>query len=148
MRFADGEPVAPLKIVADAPGKKGTEITFLPSVRTFTKVEFDYATLEHRLRELAFLNSGTTIVLSDQRGVEKKEVTLHYEGGLEAFVRYLDRTKNSLIPKPVMIESEREGISVEVALTWNDSYHESMPASPTTSRRRTAARIWPASAPR
>ncbi|HEX4293359.1 MAG TPA: DNA topoisomerase (ATP-hydrolyzing) subunit B [Rhizomicrobium sp.] len=126
MRFADGEPVAPLKIVADAPGKKGTEITFLPSVRTFTKVEFDYATLEHRLRELAFLNSGTTIVLSDQRGVEKKEVTLHYEGGLEAFVRYLDRTKNSLIPKPVMIESEREGISVEVALTWNDSYHESM----------------------
>ena len=126
MRFADGEPVAPLKIVADAPGKKGTEITFLPSVRTFTKVEFDYATLEHRLRELAFLNSGTTIVLSDQRGVEKKEVTLHYEGGLEAFVRYLDRTKNSLIPKPVMIEAEREGISVEAALTWNDSYHESM----------------------
>ncbi len=126
MRFADGEPVAPLRIVADAPGRKGTEITFLPSVRTFTKVEFDYATLEHRLRELAFLNSGTTIVLSDQRGVEKKEVTLHYEGGLEAFVRYLDRTKNSLIPKPVMIESEREGISVEAALTWNDSYHESM----------------------
>jgi DNA gyrase subunit B len=126
MRFADGEPVAPLKIVADAPGRKGTEITFLPSVRTFTKVEFDYATLEHRLRELAFLNSGTTIILSDQRGVEKKEVTLHYEGGLEAFVRYLDRTKNSLIPKPVMIEAEREGISVEAALTWNDSYHESM----------------------
>ncbi len=82
MRFADGEPVEPLKIVADAPGKKGTEITFLPSIRTFTKVEFDYATLEHRLRELAFLNSGVTIILSDQRGVEKKEVTLHYEGGL------------------------------------------------------------------
>jgi len=126
MRFADGEPVAPLKIVGDAPGKKGTEITFLPSVRTFTKVEFDYATLEHRLRELAFLNSGVTIVLSDQRGVEKKEVTLHYEGGLEAFVKYLDRTKNALIPQPVMVAAEREGISVEAALTWNDSYHESM----------------------
>ena len=126
MRFADGEPVEPLKIVADAPGKKGTEITFLPSVRTFTKVEFDYATLEHRLRELAFLNSGVTIILSDQRGVEKKEVTLHYEGGLEAFVKYLDRTKNALIPQPVNIAAERENISVEVALTWNDSYHESM----------------------
>ena len=126
MRFADGEPVAPLKVVGDAAGRKGTEVTFLPSTKTFTKVEFDYGTLEHRLRELAFLNSGTTIVLSDQRGVEKKEVTLHYEGGLEAFVRYLDRTKNSLIPKPVMIEAERDGISVEAALTWNDSYHESM----------------------
>jgi DNA gyrase subunit B len=126
MRFAYGEPVAPLKIVAEAPGRKGTEITFLPSTATFTKTEFDYATLEHRLRELAFLNSGVTIILSDQRGVEKKEVTLHYEGGLEAFVRYLDRTKNSLIPKPVMIAVERDGISVEVALTWNDSYHESM----------------------
>jgi DNA gyrase subunit B len=126
MRFADGEPVEPLKVVAEAPGKKGTEITFLPSIRTFTKVEFDYATLEHRLRELAFLNSGVTIILSDQRGVEKKEVTLHYEGGLEAFVKYLDRTKNSLIPQPVNIATERENISVEVAMTWNDSYHESM----------------------
>src|SRR5450432_2319334 len=126
MRFADGEPVEPLKVVADAPGKKGTEITFLPSIRTFTKVEFDYATLEHRLRELAFLNSGVTIILSDQRGVEKKEVTLHYQGGLEAFVKYLDRTKNALIPQPVNIAVERENISVECALTWNDSYHESM----------------------
>ncbi len=126
MRFADGEPVEPLKIVGDAAGRKGTEVTFLPSPRTFTKTEFDYATLEHRLRELAFLNSGATIVLSDKRGVEKKEVALHYEGGLEAFVKYLDRTKNGLIPAPIVFATEREGISVEVALTWNDSYHESM----------------------
>jgi DNA gyrase subunit B len=126
MRFAMGDAVAPLAVVGDAHGKRGTEVTFLPSTLTFTKTEFDYATLEHRLRELAFLNSGVTIVLSDQRGVEKKEVTLHYEGGLEAFVRYLDRTKNSLIPQPVNIAVERENISVEVALTWNDSYHESM----------------------
>src|SRR6185437_10759091 len=126
MRFAMGEAVAPLAIVGDANGRKGTEVTFLPSTETFTKVEFDYATLEHRLRELAFLNSGVTIILSDQRGVEKKEVTLHYEGGLEAFVKYLDRTKNALIPQPVNIAVERENISVEVALTWNDSYHESM----------------------
>jgi DNA gyrase subunit B len=131
MRFAMGEAMAPLKIAGDAPvmngkPKRGTEVTFLPSSATFTKTEFDYATLEHRLRELAFLNSGATIVLSDQRGVEKKEVTLHYEGGLEQFVRYLDRTKNGLIPAPVQIAAERDGISVEVALTWNDSYHESM----------------------
>jgi len=126
MRFRDGEPEAPLKVAGPANGRRGTEVTFLPSSRTFTKTEFDYATLEHRLRELAFLNSGATIVLSDQRGVEKKEVSLHYDGGLEAFVRYLDRTKNALIPQPVMIRAERDGISVEVALTWNDSYHESM----------------------
>jgi DNA gyrase subunit B len=126
MRFAMGEALAPLKVVGEAHGRRGTEVTFLPSPLTFTKTEFDYATLEHRLRELAFLNSGATIVLSDQRGVEKKEVSLHYEGGLEAFVRYLDRTKNALIPQPVQIAAEREGISVEVALTWNDSYHESM----------------------
>jgi DNA gyrase subunit B len=126
MRFAMGDALAPLAIVGDANGRKGTEVTFLPSPATFTKTEFDYATLEHRLRELAFLNSGVTIILSDQRGVEKKEVTLHYEGGLEAFVKYLDRTKNALIPAPVNIAVERDNISVECAMTWNDSYHESM----------------------
>ena len=126
MRFSMGEALAPLAIVGDAHGRKGTEVTFLPSSATFTKTEFDYATLEHRLRELAFLNSGVTIILSDKRGVEKKEVSLHYEGGLEAFVKYLDRTKNALIPQPVNIAVERENISVECALTWNDSYHESM----------------------
>ena len=126
MRFRHGDPVAPLKVVADAPGSKGTEVTFLPSPATFTKTEFDFATLEHRLRELAFLNSGVTIVLADKRGVEAKEVTLHYEGGLKAFVQYLDRAKNPLIPAPVMIVAERDGMTVEVALTWNDSYHESM----------------------
>jgi DNA gyrase subunit B len=126
MRFRHGEPEAPLKIVADAPGKKGTEVTFLPSSQTFTKTEFDFATLEHRLRELAFLNSGVTIILADKRGVGKKEVTLHYEGGLAEFVRYLDRAKTSLIPSPIMIASDREGVTVEVAMTWNDSYHESM----------------------
>jgi DNA gyrase subunit B len=126
MRFRDGEPEAPLAEVGPSGGKRGTEVTFLPSTKTFTKVEFDYATLEHRLRELAFLNSGVTIVLADRRGVEKKEVTLHYDGGLREFVRYLDRTKNSLISAPIMLSSERDGMTVEAALTWNDSYHESM----------------------
>ena len=125
MQFRHGDPVAPLKDAGPADGKKGTEVTFLPSTATFTKTEFDFATLEHRLRELAFLNSGVTIILADKRGVEAHEVTLHYEGGLKAFVEYLDRAKNQLIPAPVMILSERDGITVEVALTWNDSYHES-----------------------
>jgi DNA gyrase subunit B len=124
MQFRDGEPVAPLAIVADAGDNRGTEVRFMPSPRTFTMVEFDYATLEHRLRELAFLNSGVTIVLADKRGVEKKEITLHYEGGLEAFVRYLDRTKSALISAPIMVGGEREGVIVEAALVWNDSYHE------------------------
>jgi DNA gyrase subunit B len=126
MRFRDGDPEAPLAVAGDANGRRGTEVTFLPSPKTFTKLEFDYATLEHRLRELAFLNSGVTIILNDLRGVEKKETTLHYEGGLEAFVRYLDRAKTSLIPAPIMISAAREGMTVEAALAWNDSYHENM----------------------
>jgi DNA gyrase subunit B len=126
MRFSDGDPVSPLAIVGEVNGKLGTEVTFLPSPKTFTKTEFDFATIEHRLRELAFLNSGVTIVLSDLRGVEKKEIVLHYEGGLEAFVRYLDRAKTALIPSPILLRSERESIIVEAALLWNDSYHESM----------------------
>ena len=125
MQFRHGDPVAPLKMVGDADGKKGTEVTFLPSTETFTKTEFDFGTLEHRLRELAFLNSGVVIILADRRGVEPKEVSLHYEGGLKAFVEYLDRAKQQLIPNPVMIVSEKDGITVEIALTWNDSYHES-----------------------
>jgi DNA gyrase subunit B len=130
MQFRMGDPVAPLKVVGDAPiienkTLKGTEVTFLPSPATFTKTEFDFATLEHRLRELAFLNSGVVIILADKRGVETKETKLHYEGGLKAFVEYLDRAKQQLIPAPVMIVAEKEGVTVEIAMTWNDSYHES-----------------------
>jgi len=126
MRFRDGDPEAPLKVVGEAKDKRGTEVTFLPSSKTFTHLEFDFATLEHRLRELAFLNSGVTIVLADKRGVEKKEITLHYDGGLTAFVQYLDRAKNALIPAPIMLSAERDGLTVEAAMMWNDSYHESM----------------------
>jgi DNA gyrase subunit B len=126
IRFHDGDPVKPLAIVREAKGKRGTEVTFLPSPKTFTKTEFDFATLEHRLRELAFLNSGVTIVLTDKRGVEKKEQVLKYDGGLEAFVRYLDRAKTALIPNPIMLSAERDGIRVDAALSWNDGYHENM----------------------
>jgi DNA gyrase subunit B len=124
MEFAHGDPVAPLKVVGPAGDRKGTEVTFLPSPQTFTMTEFDYGTLEHRLRELAFLNSGVRIVLTDARHAEVKREEMLYEGGLEAFVRYLDRAKSPLISAPILMKSERDGISVECALWWNDSYHE------------------------
>ena len=113
MRFRDGDPEAPLAVVGDAPivngkPKRGTEITFLPSTKTFTKTEFDFATLEHRLRELAFLNSGVRLILTDARHVEPKATELHYEGGLEAFVKYLDRNKTPL-HQPLIAISRREG---------------------------------------
>src|SRR5205085_1382337 len=136
MRFRDGVPDAPLAELGPAPAlppestreglATGTEITFLPSLNTFTKVEFDFATLEHRLRELAFLNSGVTMVLTDARGVEPKVMTMHYEGGLVAFVNYLDRSKQQLHSPPIAIIGEREGIVVEAAMAWTDSYHETM----------------------
>jgi len=126
MEFREGVAKAPLKVHGDAKGLSGTEVTFLPSPKTFTMVEFDFATLEHRLRELAFLNSGVTIVLSDQRHAVEKREEMKYEGGVEAFVKFLDRNKTALIPSPIMIKSEREGITVECALWWNDGYHESV----------------------
>ena len=131
IEFAGGDAVAPLKVVGPAPivdgkPKRGTEVTFTPSPETFTMVEFDYATIEHRLRELAFLNSGVRIILTDLRHAEPKREELFYEGGLEAFVRYLDRAKTALIDKPILIRGERDSIGVEVALWWNDSYHENV----------------------
>ncbi|TJX00929.1 DNA gyrase subunit B, partial [Neisseria gonorrhoeae] len=91
IEFAHGDAVAPLKVVGDAPGKRGTEVTFLASTETFKNVEYDFATLEHRLRELAFLNSGVHIVLSDMRHAVEKREEMHYSGGVEEFVKYLDR---------------------------------------------------------
>ncbi len=126
IEFRDGEAVAPLIVVGDAGDQRGTEVTFLPSPQTFTMLEFDFATLEHRLRELAFLNSGVTIVLSDQRHAVEKREELRYEGGVEAFVKYLDRNKTAIVPFPIMLKAERDGIVVEAALTWNDGYHETV----------------------
>ncbi len=126
MEFRDGDAVADLAVTGDSGGKRGTEVTFLPSKQTFTMTEFDFATLEHRLRELAFLNSGVTVVLSDMRHAVEKREEMRYEGGVEEFVKYLDRNKNSLIPAPITLKSEREGVAVECALTWNDGYHETV----------------------
>ncbi|MBN9070564.1 MAG: DNA topoisomerase (ATP-hydrolyzing) subunit B [Rhizobiales bacterium] len=135
MSFTHGEADAPLAVTgAYVPdrqpgsyeGRSGTEVTFLPSAETFSMVEFDYNTLEHRLRELAFLNSGVRIVLTDRRRADVRQAELMYEGGLEEFVKYLDRAKKPLIDKPIAIRAERDGITVEVAMWWNDSYHENV----------------------
>jgi DNA gyrase subunit B len=125
MRFKHGEAEAPLKIVGDANGQKGTVVTFLPSPETFTKTEFDFETLEHRLRELAFLNSGVRIALIDRRQAEEKRVDLYYEGGTQAFVEYLDRNKKSF-HHIISIRGDKDGTSMDLAISWNDSYHENM----------------------
>jgi len=126
IQFRHGDAVAPLAVVGDAHGKRGTEVTFLASTETFTNVEYDFATLEHRLRELAFLNSGVNIVLSDMRHAVEKREEMHYEGGVEAFVKYLDRNKKAVVPEPIVVRAEQHGIAVEVAMWWNDSYHENV----------------------
>src|SRR5437763_7630782 len=126
MEFRDGEALAPLAVVGPAHDKRGTEITFLPSPQTFTMTEFDFATLEHRLRELAFLNSGVLIVLSDMRHPVEKREEMRYQGGVEEFVRYLDRNKTPIVPAPILIKTERDGMVVEAALWWNDGYHETV----------------------
>jgi len=135
MSFSHGNADAPLAVTGTYEprktpgtyeGRSGSEITFLPSPQTFTMVEFDYDTLEHRLRELAFLNSGVRIVLTDKRHADVRQAELHYEGGLEEFVKYLDRAKKPLIDAPISIRAERDGIGVEVAMWWNDSYHENV----------------------
>jgi DNA gyrase subunit B len=127
IEFHNGNAVAPLKVVGDANGERGTEVSFLPSTETFHNViEFDFGTLEHRLRELAFLNSGAKIVLTDARHADIKRQEFVFDGGTAAFVRYLDRSKTSALPDPIMILSEKEGITVEAALWWNDSYHETV----------------------
>ncbi|MEO0030940.1 MAG: hypothetical protein RIS94_698 [Pseudomonadota bacterium] len=133
MRFEHGDAAGPLKIVGDAPSngkggvKKGTRVTFFASHETFKNVlEFDFDKLEHRYRELAFLNSGVRILLRDRRHEEIKEHDLFYEGGIAAFVKYLDRNKLPLMPEPIAIGAEKDGIGIDVALQWNDSYYENV----------------------
>jgi DNA gyrase subunit B len=126
IEFHDGVPTGPLQVVGDANGERGTEVSFLPSTNTFTQTEFDFATLEHRLRELAFLNSGAKIVLTDARHADVKREEMAYDGGTSEFVRYIDRSKQSLIGDPIMLRGERDKVVVEAALWWNESYHENV----------------------
>src|SRR5262245_40832524 len=132
MEFRDGDAVAPLAVTGEAGDRRGTEVSFLPSKQTFTMTEFDFATLEHRLRELAFLNSGVRIVLSDMRHAVEKRDEMRYEGGVEAFVRFLDSSKTPLIPSPVMIKIERDGIGGVCAVWWNAGDHGSVLCLPTS----------------
>ncbi|WP_296176872.1 DNA topoisomerase (ATP-hydrolyzing) subunit B [uncultured Brevundimonas sp.] len=133
VRFERGETVRSLAVVGDAPMREdkgrlltGTEVTFYPSIDTFSHIDFDLKTLEHRLREMAFLNSGVVIKLSDHRGAEPVEILLHYEGGVEAFVRHLDKSKTPILKDVIVIRGQKDGIEMDLALWWNDSYHETM----------------------
>ncbi|MGB0843265.1 MAG: DNA topoisomerase (ATP-hydrolyzing) subunit B [Alphaproteobacteria bacterium] len=128
MSFAHGDSVGPLTVTGSAGEQTGTQVTFLPSTETFTNVEFVFATLEHRLRELAFLNSGVRIVMEDGRAddVASTRRELHYDGGLKEFVKYLDRNKTAMVPEPIFFMTEKDDVVVEVAMEWTDSYHENV----------------------
>ncbi len=131
-RFEGGDTVEHLRVVGDAPGEKGTEVRFLAAAKTnredgtFSNLDYVFKTLENRLRELAFLNSGVRIVLEDERPAEPLRSELFYEGGVREYVRYLDRSKTPVMADPIYIIGERAGITVEVAMWWNDSYHETV----------------------
>ena len=125
-RFENGETVEHLTVVGDAGDRTGTEVRFLASTNTFSNLDYVFETLEKRLRELAFLNSGVRIILIDERPAERLESELYYEGGVREFVRYLDRSKSSVMSDPIYIIGERDDIGVEIAMWWNDSYHETV----------------------
>ena len=125
-RFEHGETVEHLKVIGDADGEKGTQVRFLASTDTFSNLEFSFETLEKRLRELAFLNSGVRIILEDDRPAEPLRSELFYDGGVKEFVKYLDRSKSSVMSEPIYVTGERDEIGVEVAMWWNDSYHENV----------------------
>ena len=132
VRFEHGDTVEHLRVVSDAPGETGTEVRFMASAKTnhpdgtFSNLEYSFKTLENRLRELAFLNSGVRIILEDARHAEVQRTELFYEGGVREFVKYLDRSKTAVMPEPIFMTGERNGIGVEVAMWWNDSYHETV----------------------
>ena len=131
-RFEDGDCTVHVHEVGPAPGKKGTMVRFLASAKTnrpegtFSNLDYSFKTLEHRLRELAFLNSGVRIILEDERHAEPQKTELFYEGGVREFVKYIDRSKTSVMPEPIYMVGEKNGIGVEVAMWWNDSYHENV----------------------
>ena len=126
MRFHEGEADAPLKVIGPTSHKNGTMVRFWPSGTIFKTTEFDFSVLEHRLRELAFLNSGVKINLTDERKENPTVLEMHYDGGLKEFIKHLDQSKNSLISAPIYVKSAKDGITVEVVMEWTDSYHESM----------------------
>ncbi|NTT86700.1 DNA topoisomerase (ATP-hydrolyzing) subunit B [Tabrizicola fusiformis] len=131
-RFEHGECVVHVHEVGPAPGMRGTEVRFLASAKTnipegtFSNLDYSFKVLETRLRELAFLNSGVRIIIEDARHAEPLRTELYYDGGVKEFVKYLDRSKTSVMPEPIYMLGEKNGIGVEVAMWWNDSYHETV----------------------
>ena len=125
-KFEGGDTVEHLRVLGDAAGRKGTEVRFLASTETFSNLEYSFTTLEKRLRELAFLNSGVRIILEDERPAELLRTELFYEGGVKEFVKYIDRSKQAMMDEPIFITGERDDIGVEVAMLLNDSYHETV----------------------
>ncbi len=125
-RFEHGETVKHLEVVGDANGRKGTEVRFLATLDTFSNLEYSFTTLEHRLRELAFLNSGVRICIEDKRPVEPLKTEMVYDGGVREFVRHLDRSKTAMLDAPIFFKGTKDEIEVEVAMWWNDSYHENV----------------------
>ena len=126
IEFKDGKAVKPLKKDGKSNGETGTEITFFASKKIFKSIVYDFKKLEDRLRELAFLNSGVLIELIDGRSAEKKIVKLKYQGGIAAFVKFLDKSKDNFIPKPITFTEEKDNTIVEVAMIWNTGYYENM----------------------
>jgi DNA gyrase subunit B len=132
VRFERGVTVKSLEVIGDAPRRDngedytGSEVTFFPSLTTFAFIDFDRKTLEHRLRELAFLNSGVSIRFADMREAEPYEVLLHYDGGIVEFVKHLDKSKTSILKAPIDVRGVRDKVELDLALQWNDSYHETM----------------------
>jgi len=125
-RFEGGFTTKHLEVVGDANGRKGTEVRFLASTGTFSNLDYVFKTLENRLRELAFLNSGVRIILEDLRPADALKSELFYEGGVKEFVKYLDRSKTGMMDEPIFITGTRDGIEIEAAMWWNDSYHETV----------------------
>ncbi|MEE2809932.1 MAG: DNA topoisomerase (ATP-hydrolyzing) subunit B [Pseudomonadota bacterium] len=125
-RFERGDTVKHLAVVGDCGDRTGTEVRFLASTDTFSNLEYSFETLEKRLRELAFLNSGVRIVVTDERPAERLESELFYEGGVNEFVKYLDRSKTPVMDAPIYIKGEKDDIGIEIAMWWNDSYHETV----------------------
>jgi DNA gyrase subunit B len=131
-RFEHGDCVVHVHEVGPAPGERGTQVRFLASAKTnipegtFSNLDYSFKTLEHRLRELAFLNSGVRIIIEDERISDPQRVELFYEGGVREFVKYIDRSKTPVMPEPIYMVGEKNGIGVEVAMWWNDSYHETV----------------------
>ncbi|MGH9327749.1 MAG: DNA topoisomerase (ATP-hydrolyzing) subunit B [Terriglobia bacterium] len=121
--YERGKPQAPLK-KAGKTERRGTKITFLPDAKIFSSIEFNYDTLAQRLRELSFLNKGLTIRLKDER--TGKQAEFHYTGGIVEFVKHLNKNRDVLHPMPVYAEAERDSVSMEFAIQYNDGYAETM----------------------